>query len=223
MTFILRMSHVDQQRIAVRCISIFSRIRPPPLTPSVDKIVKYTMNDYLRNLMNSTLKISCSILSTSRANLTIFSLWFWKSSLDAKTSLWERSYYPFWISGSHRSQYDCCRYTFDSIYYALDVDSLLHVPGESPSPIQLFRGSVQSVQAQISLGEAASFSGGGGTRTSPTFIVDYTVRVLTDVVYFRISRSLYYAARNTTLLERANPVCLLFWFGIGASIHYSCQ
>ena len=62
---------------------------------------------------------------------------------------------------------------------------------------------MQSVQAQISLGEAASFSGGGGTRTSPTFIADYTVRALSDVVYFRVSRSLYYAARNATLLERA--------------------
>ena len=81
MTFILRMSHVDQQRIAVRCISIFSRIRPPPLTPSVDKIVKYTMNDYLRNLMNSTLKISCSILNFVQLKVSSNSVPEWISEM----------------------------------------------------------------------------------------------------------------------------------------------
>jgi len=81
MTFILRMSHVDQQRIAVRCISIFSRIRSPPLTPSVDKIVKYTMNDYLRNLMNSTLKISCSILNFVQLKVSSNSVPEWISEM----------------------------------------------------------------------------------------------------------------------------------------------
>lgn len=35
------------------------------------------------------------------------------------------------------------------------------------------------------------------------FIPDYTVRAICDVVYFRVSRSLYQAARSATLLERA--------------------
>ena len=87
MTLILRMSHVDQQRIAVRCISIFSRIRPPPLTPSVDKIVKYTMNDYLRNLMNSTLKISCSILNFVLLKVSSNSVQIWMDLRDGTASL----------------------------------------------------------------------------------------------------------------------------------------
>jgi len=44
---------------------------------------------------------------------------------------------------------------------------------------------------------------GGGSSRNQTFITDYTVRAVTDVVLFRVSRSLYQAARNATLLERA--------------------
>lgn len=47
-------------------------------------------------------------------------------------------------------------------------------------------------------------SGGGSSVTrGQTFLVDYTVRAISDVVYFRVSRSLYQAARSATLLERA--------------------
>lgn len=44
---------------------------------------------------------------------------------------------------------------------------------------------------------------GGGSSRNQTFITDYTVRAITDVVLFRVSRSLYQAARSATLLERA--------------------
>lgn len=37
---------------------------------------------------------------------------------------------------------------------------------------------------------------------SPTHLIpDYTVRAITDLVYFRISRALYQAARNATSFE----------------------
>lgn len=41
----------------------------------------------------------------------------------------------------------------------------------------------------------------GGTK-GPVFISDYTVRAVTDVVFFRLSRSLYQAAVSATQLER---------------------
>lgn len=44
---------------------------------------------------------------------------------------------------------------------------------------------------------------GGGTRAGLTFIPDYMVRAVTDVVYLRVNRSLYQAAKSATLLERA--------------------
>ena len=44
---------------------------------------------------------------------------------------------------------------------------------------------------------------GGGSSRNEKFITDYTVRAITDVVLFRVSRSLYQAARSATLLERA--------------------
>lgn len=49
------------------------------------------------------------------------------------------------------------------------------------------------------------YTDGGGSNASrgQAFVVDYTVRAITDVVYFRVSRSLYQAAKNATLLERA--------------------
>ena len=77
--------------------------------------------------------------------------------------------------------------------------------GDSPSSMQLFRGSVQSVQAQASVGEPASLSStaGGVNARSLSYIADYTVRAISDVVYFRVSRSLYQAARSATLLERS--------------------
>ena len=34
-------------------------------------------------------------------------------------------------------------------------------------------------------------------------MTDYTVQAISDVVYFRVSRSLYQAARSATLLERS--------------------
>ena len=40
-------------------------------------------------------------------------------------------------------------------------------------------------------------------RAGQTFVPDYTVRAVTDLVYFRISSALYQAARNATLIERA--------------------
>lgn len=37
----------------------------------------------------------------------------------------------------------------------------------------------------------------------PTFIPDYTVRAITDLTYFQISRSMYLAAKQATLLEKS--------------------
>lgn len=34
-------------------------------------------------------------------------------------------------------------------------------------------------------------------------ITEYTVRAITDLVYFRISRALYQAARNATIFEKS--------------------
>lgn len=67
--------------------------------------------------------------------------------------------------------------------------------GDSVS--QLFRGSVQSIQSP-SFGD----EGLSGNSRGQTFLVDYTVRAITDVLYFRVSRSLYQAAKSATLLER---------------------
>lgn len=44
--------------------------------------------------------------------------------------------------------------------------------------------------------------GTGGVR-SQAFVPDYTLRAITNVVYLRVTRSLYQAARSATLLERA--------------------
>lgn len=76
--------------------------------------------------------------------------------------------------------------------------------GESPSSIQLFRGSIQSFQASPTADGAVGLGNGpsGGVR-GVNFIPDYTVRAVCDVVYFRVTRSLYQAARSATLLERA--------------------
>lgn len=39
----------------------------------------------------------------------------------------------------------------------------------------------------------------------PTHLnTDYTVRALTDLVYFRIDRDLYQAARNATMFEKSH-------------------
>lgn len=43
---------------------------------------------------------------------------------------------------------------------------------------------------------------GSGARGGQTFVTDYTVRAITDVVYFCLSRTLYQAARSATVLER---------------------
>lgn len=77
----------------------------------------------------------------------------------------------------------------------------LHI-GDSPSSAQLFRGSLQSMQAPPVTAELPAGTGGSSIR-GPVFVADYTVRAVTDVVYLWISRSLYLAARNATLLERA--------------------
>ena len=48
-------------------------------------------------------------------------------------------------------------------------------------------------------------TGGGGCSSvarGQTFVTDYTVRAITDVVYFCLSRTLYQAARSATVLER---------------------
>nr|CAG4646338.1 EOG090X07W1 [Macrothrix elegans] len=76
---------------------------------------------------------------------------------------------------------------------------------ESPSAIRLSH-SVQSVQTTSSP-ETGMF-GVGGIGGAPrgggqAFFTDYTVRATTDVVYFRLNRSLYQAAVSATALERA--------------------
>lgn len=69
----------------------------------------------------------------------------------------------------------------------------------SRSSIRVSRWSVRSGRA-FSVAEGSA--DGGAQRWHPTFVTDYTVRAVTDVIYFRVSRSLYQAARSATLLER---------------------
>jgi hypothetical protein len=72
----------------------------------------------------------------------------------------------------------------------------------SASSTQLFRGSVQSIHA-FSAAEAGASSSNAVVTRGQTFIADYTVRAIADVVYFRVTRSLYQASHSATLLERA--------------------
>jgi hypothetical protein len=65
---------------------------------------------------------------------------------------------------------------------------------ESASSTQLSR-SVQSVRMAVS-------PDGGSAARGQTFVTDYTVRAITDVVYFCLSRILYQAACSATVLER---------------------
>jgi hypothetical protein len=67
---------------------------------------------------------------------------------------------------------------------------------ESASSTQLSR-SVQSVRMAVS-----PDGGVGSAARGQTFVTDYTVRAITDVVYFCLSRILYQAARSATVLER---------------------
>merc|ERR1712071_736439 len=97
------------------------------------------------------------------------------------------------------------------------------VAGESPSTTQLFRGSIASIQAAapslfetnssqtLAAGVSSSSSraavaaaAAAAAAAGQTFVTDYTVRAISDVVFFRVSRSLYQAARSATLLERAH-------------------
>lgn len=71
--------------------------------------------------------------------------------------------------------------------------------GNSRSSIRVSRWSVRSGRT---FSVAEGLADGVTQRWHPTFVTDYTVRALTDVIYFRISRSLYQAARSATLLER---------------------
>ena len=74
----------------------------------------------------------------------------------------------------------------------------------SASSTQLFRGSMQSIQAFSAAAEAGTSNAVvSGNRPGQTFIADYTVRAIADVVYFRVTRSLYQASHSATLLERA--------------------
>lgn len=41
------------------------------------------------------------------------------------------------------------------------------------------------------------------TSMAASFIPDYTVRAITDLTYFQISRSMYQAAKQATLLEKS--------------------
>lgn len=72
---------------------------------------------------------------------------------------------------------------------------------DSRSTFQLFHGSVQSIKTKRTLSIGPEESGSRGCQSN--FIPDYTARAITDVVYFRISHSLYHAARKATFLERA--------------------
>ena len=91
-------------------------------------------------------------------------------------------------------------------FFGRFLDERRGAAGDSPSAVQLFRGSVQSVQAVVppvdtgvvpsassasTVSAAAASSTTTTSRPSATFIADYTVRALTDVTYFRVSRSLY--------------------------------
>lgn len=85
-----------------------------------------------------------------------------------------------------------------SLTFLINLNSV-QLPTESASSTQLSR-SVQSVRMPVSP-DGGTGGGGSGAR-GQTFVTDYTVRAITDVVYFCLSRTLYQAARSATVLER---------------------
>lgn len=60
------------------------------------------------------------------------------------------------------------------------------------SPQQLVKGSLQSLNIDAMLRH--------------TFIPDYSVRAVTDVLYIAIKRTLYLAAKRATLMERSQKL-----------------
>jgi len=106
----------------------------------------------------------------------------------------------------------------------INMSNIDAVAGESPSTTQLFRGSIASIQAAApslfetnssqtlaagvssssSRAAVAAAAAAAAAAAGQTFVTDYTVRAISDVVFFRVSRSLYQAARSATLLERAH-------------------
>lgn len=88
------------------------------------------------------------------------------------------------------------------LFQLIDLGLLLifdPITGGSSRP---FRAESPSART-LPISEGGRMSGDGGVLLSQTFISDYTVRAITDVTYLRVSRFLYQAARNATLLERA--------------------
>lgn len=70
----------------------------------------------------------------------------------------------------------------EKIYLLLFVDS----------PQQLVKGSLQSLNMDAMLRH--------------TFVPDYSVRAVTDVLYIAIKRTLYLAAKRATLMERSQKI-----------------
>ncbi len=73
--------------------------------------------------------------------------------------------------------------------------------GESSFANRFFRGSVQSIHSPI-IDEFDIGDNGSNAARGQAFVVDYTVRAVSDLVYFHMSRSLYQAVRSATVLER---------------------
>lgn len=60
------------------------------------------------------------------------------------------------------------------------------------SPQQVVKGSLQSLNMDAMLRH--------------TFVPDYSVRAVTDVLYLAIKRTLYLAAKRATLMERSQKI-----------------
>lgn len=62
-------------------------------------------------------------------------------------------------------------------------------PTESPSQTQQIRGSLQSLNVDSILRQS--------------FVPDFSVKAITEVIYVAVKRSLYLAAKRATLLEQS--------------------
>jgi len=96
----------------------------------------------------------------------------------------------------------------ETVRSLISWQSYLLTGDSSASSAQLFRGSVQSIHAFSAAAEVGVSSSNAVVAREKTFIPDYTVRAIADVVYFRVTRSLYQASHSATLLERCSGTAL---------------
>ena len=134
-----------------------------------------------------------------------------------KSRLWKRTVQPFWFPSINRDHSRTIDYgyvqrwlkkRFFPFWLATCFLKIYHDGpnwfffsiGESPSSVQLFKGSVQSVQAPPLMSEMGNIV--SGVARGQTFVADYTVRAITNVVYLRVTRSLYQVVQELNQLNQ---------------------